>query len=109
MTTKKTLYYYDGFAFMTYDEVSEYIERKIGGKYNNRDVTTTAEYLDECEKIEEREVEWTIDTDITNDANLLLKQFEIVICTTKDQKQLNQILKDMQIFVNRVHSKGFYN
>ena len=111
MKTKKTIYEYNGQEFVDYDELEEYIANLTGSEYNNADPYDTPAFYEAMEEVEIREVEWHINgyhEEISNAIKSILNSIEIEVHTTLDKRHLNNLIKQLQIAVNRIHKDGFY-
>ena len=111
MKTKKTIYEYDGQEFIDYDELEEYVANLTGSEYNNADPYDTPAFYQAMEEVERREVEWHINgyhEEVSNAIKPILNSIEIEVRTTLDKNNLNKLIKQLQIAVNRIDKKGFY-
>jgi hypothetical protein len=109
--SKKTIYEYDGQEFVDYDELEEYVANLTGGEYNNADPYDTPSFYEAMEEVERREVEWHINgyhEEISNAIKPILNSIEIEVHTTLNKINLNKLIKELQIAVNRINKKGFY-
>ncbi len=111
MKTKKTFYEYNGAEFADYDELEEYIANLTGSEYNNADPFDTPAFYEAMEQVERREVEWHnggYHEEVNSVIKLILNSIEIEVHTTLDKQHLNNLIKQLQIAVNRIDEKGFY-
>lgn len=111
MKTKKTIYEYNGAEFADYDELEEYIANLTGSEYNNADPFDTPAFYEAMEQVERREVEWHnggYHEEVDSVIKLILNSIEIEVHTTLDKQHLNNLIKQLQIAVNRIDEKGFY-
>ena len=109
--SKKTIYEYDGQEFIDYDELEEYVANLTGSEYNNADPYDTPAFYEAMEQVESREVEWRTNgyhEEVNSVIKPILNSIEIEVHTTLDKSNLNKLIKELQIAVNRINEKGFY-
>lgn len=103
----KRIYEYDGYLFDDYDELEEYIANLTGGEYNNADPYDTPSFYEEISKVEQREVEYKSsgsNGDFIDAITPILSTINVLAHTTRNKQHLNNLIKDLQIMVNR-HAK----
>ena len=111
MKTKKTIYEYDGQEFVDYDELEEYIANLTGSEYNNADPYDTPAFYEAMEEVERKEVDWRLSgssADFVNAITPILSTIQVIAHTTMDKQYLNNLIKHLQIAINRINTKGFY-
>ena len=111
MKTKRTIYEYDGYLFDDYDELEEYIANLTGGEYNNADPYDTPAFYEAMEQVERKEVDWRLSgssAELVNAITPILSTIQVIAHTTMDKQYLNNLIKHLQIAVNRIDTKGFY-
>ena len=111
MKTKRSIYEYDGYLFDDYDELEEYVANLTGGEYNNADPFDTPAFYEEMSSVKEIEVEWEIgghNGDFVDAVKPILSTINVLAHTTMDKQYLNNLIKFLQIAVNRIDTKGFY-
>jgi len=105
--SKKTIYEYDGQEFIDYDELEEYVANLTGSEYNNADPYDTPAFYEAMDEVERREVEWRVsgsNGDFIDAIAPILSTINVLAHTTRNKQHLNNLIKDLQIMVNR-HAK----
>ncbi len=105
--SKKTIYEYDGYLFTDYDLLEEYIANLTGGEYNNADPYDTPAFYEAMEEVERKEVEWIVSGSngfFIDAITPILSTINVLAHTTRNKQHLNNLIKDLQIMVNR-HAK----
>ena len=108
---KKTIYEYNGAEFADYDELEEYIANLTGGEYNNADPYDTPAFYEAMEQVIEREVEYKLSgrgAELVNAITPILSTIQVIAHTTMNKQYLNNLIKHLQIAINRINEKGFY-
>ncbi len=107
MKTTKTIYEHDGYLFEDYDLLEEYVANLTGGEYNNADPYDTPAFYEEISKVEQIEVEYKSsgsNGDFIDAITPILSTISVLAHTTRNKQHLNNLIKDLQIMVNR-HAK----
>ena len=106
------IYTCDGYKFASMDDVDEYIAKKIGGVEHYKEVDTDyGEFIDEYHKVKSDYVEWETTGQHGEFAlaiEPLLSTINVIAHTTLNKINLNKLIKELQIAVNRINEKGFY-
>ena len=108
---KKTIYEYNGAEFADYDELEEYIANLTGGEYNNADPYDTPAFYEAMEQVERKEVDWRLSgssAELVNAITPILSTIQVIAHTTMNKQYLNNLIKHLQIAVNRIDTNGFY-
>ena len=109
--SKKTIYEYDGYLFEDYDLLDEYVANLTGGEYNNADPYDTPAFYEAMEQVERKEVDWRLSgssSELVNAITPILSTIQVIAHTTMDKQYLNNLIKELQIAVNRIDTNGFY-
>lgn len=109
--SKKTIYEYDGYLFEDYDLLEEYVANLTGGEYNNADPYDTPAFYEAMEEVERKEVDWRLSGssgELVNAITPILSTIQVIAHTTMDKQYLNNLIKELQIAVNRIDTNGFY-